>query len=235
MINVLIVEDDPMVVELNKCYVEQVESFQCIGSASSIKEAIEFLEHNHIQLILLDIYMRGETGFELAAYLREKGMDIDIIFITAARDTSNLRKAIQYGAMDYIMKPFSFERFKKSLLRYAKQIELIQQKNTLNQNEIDTMLFTKDRGGTSVELPKGLTTHTLQLIWERIKSMEGRIFSTEELVTTLHLSRVSIRKYLNFMEDLGVIEGQIEYGTVGRPVRKHRYRQDKEEMMNEYL
>jgi two-component system, CitB family, response regulator MalR len=235
MINILIVDDDPMVVELNKCYVEQLEMFQCVGTALSIREAISVLEKVKVDLILLDVYMRGETGFELASHIRHNGKNIEIIFITAARDTESVKKAMQYGAIDYLIKPFNFKRFKEALATYKEKTLFMEKKQTISQEEIDTILFTKGSCKTSAELPKGLTSHTLNSVWERILSMKGNLFSTDHLVAQLHISRVSIRKYLNFIEELGVIEGNVEYGLVGRPVKKYRCRQEKIDTMKQYL
>lgn len=62
MINVLIVEDDPMVGELNKRYLSQIDGFQLKGIASSFQSALHILGEHHIDLILLDIYMPEKTA-----------------------------------------------------------------------------------------------------------------------------------------------------------------------------
>lgn len=64
MINVLIVDDDAMVAELNRRYVAQISGFHCCGTASTLEKAKEFIfnSENHIDLILLDIYMQQENG-----------------------------------------------------------------------------------------------------------------------------------------------------------------------------
>ncbi len=67
MINVLIVDDDAMVAELNRRYVAQISGFHCCGTASTLEKAKEFIfnSENHIDLILLDIYMQQENGLDL--------------------------------------------------------------------------------------------------------------------------------------------------------------------------
>lgn len=64
MIKVLIVEDDPMVAMLNTHYLEQVGGFELVQAVNSVKSAIEVLEESRIDLVLLDIFMPEETGFE---------------------------------------------------------------------------------------------------------------------------------------------------------------------------
>ncbi len=65
MIKVLIVEDDPMVAMLNTHYLEQVGGFELVQAVNSVKSAIEVLEESRVDLVLLDIFMPEETGFEL--------------------------------------------------------------------------------------------------------------------------------------------------------------------------
>lgn len=72
MIKVLIVEDDPMVAMLNTHYLEQVGGFELVQAVNSVKSAIEVLEESRIDLVLLDIFMPEETGFELLMYIRIK-------------------------------------------------------------------------------------------------------------------------------------------------------------------
>ncbi len=62
--DVLIVDDDAMVAELNRRYVAQISGFHCCGTASTLEKAKEFIfnSENHIDLILLDIYMQQENG-----------------------------------------------------------------------------------------------------------------------------------------------------------------------------
>ncbi|MGE6509885.1 response regulator, partial [Bacillus cereus] len=72
------------------------------------------------------------------------------------------------------------------------------------------------------ELPKGLTKQTLQLIWQKIESLNGRTFTTDEMAQLVGFSRVSIRKYVIFLTEIGILENKMVYQQVGRPVSKLR-------------
>lgn len=76
MINVMIVEDDPMVAEINKQYLSKMDGFRLAAQASSVDEAIRLLGKEDIQLILLDIFMPGKQGLDLLAYLRKMTMKL---------------------------------------------------------------------------------------------------------------------------------------------------------------
>lgn len=114
MIRVLIVEDDPMVAEFNKHYLEQIGGFALRGIAASVDEGLKLLEKKEIDLILLDIFMPGLSGLELLSQIRKMGKGVDVIVVSAAADSYSIKKALQYGAVDYLIKPFEFERFREA-------------------------------------------------------------------------------------------------------------------------
>lgn len=224
MIKVLIVEDDPMVAMLNTHYLEQVGGFELVQAVNSIKSAIEVLEESRIDLVLLDIFMPEETGFELLMYIRNQEKEIDIMMISAVHDMGSIKKALQYGVVDYLIKPFTFERFKEALTIYREKLTFMKERQKISQSELDSLILQKEKREPTVtkELPKGLTKQTLQLIWQKIESLNGRVFTTDEMAQLVGISRVSIRKYVMFLTDIGVLENEMMYQHVGRPVSKLR-------------
>lgn len=222
MIKVLIVEDDPMVAEFNKRYLEQVGGFELIAIAPSVADALHILNHQEIDLILLDIFMPGMNGFDLLAQIRKVGQGVDVIVVSAACDSRSIKKALRFGAVDYLIKPFEFERFKTALSAYREWVSMTKDQEKLSQTELDLRLLHPNPITMSSELPKGLTRNTLKTVWENIQDMKQRSFSTEEMACRVGISRVSMRKYLSFLTDIGVIGMEVIYGSVGRPVYQYR-------------
>jgi CitB family two-component system response regulator MalR len=72
-----------------------------------------------------------------------------------------------------------------------------------------------------VQIPKGLDRNTLRSVWEAIVPITGA-FTTEELSALVGISRVSIRKYLDFLKSLHVLSLELHRGAVGRPVYKFK-------------
>lgn len=97
MINVLIVDDDPMVAELNRRYLEQVDGFRWLGSVSTIQAAKQKLLESEppIDLVLLDIYMQKDNGLDLLPVIRQMPNNIDVIMISSASDMPAIKK--RYG------------------------------------------------------------------------------------------------------------------------------------------
>ncbi|AGY76694.1 response regulator [Clostridium autoethanogenum] len=221
MIKVLIVEDDPMVCELNKRYLSQINGFKLVDTASSFEEAVKVLKKSQIDLILLDIFMPGKNGLDLFKYIRKLNGEVDVIIVSAACDINVIKKSLHLGVVDYLIKPFEFERFNSALSSYRDAQNFIKGNNVINQKDLDNYILNKDQQTIS-NLPKGLDKNTLQNVWTSILKVGIDDFSTVELAEMMGMSRVSMRKYLEFLHRIGVLTMNIEYGLVGRPEYKYK-------------
>ena len=237
MIKVLIVEDDAMLAEFNKRYLKEINCFILAGIVHKVKDAKEFLEKEKVNLILLDVYMPGMNGLELLHFIREQKMAVDVILITAAADTEKVQTALRLGAADYLIKPFEFERFSQAMEKYKDKSALFEKKQVLNQEDLDDRILHSDQrasGELTQALPKGLTNSTLQNIINVIKSKDGALFSTDEIAESTYISRVSVRKYLKYLTQLGVLEESLTYG-IGRPVYFYTLKKDKLKQISMFL
>ncbi len=102
--NVLILEDEEII---NDYIMSIVKKDNNPIQAFNVNQAIDIISNQDIDLILSDIIMEGQTGFDLLLYLKEEKIDIPIIMITALEDESSLEKAYDLGAIDYIVKPIN--------------------------------------------------------------------------------------------------------------------------------
>lgn len=239
MINVLIVDDDPMVAELNRRYLEQVDGFRWQGSVSTIQAAKQMLLEGDtpIDLVLLDIYMQKDNGLDLLPVIRQMPNNVDVIMISSASDMPAIKKALCYGVVDYLIKPFQFTRFQEALSAYREEHQLLEQNEALNQSELDTLIRRNNSrvAPDKTKLPKGLTKLTLQSVWDWVKQSRKQAFSTEEMAAEIGISRVSCRKYLVYMAEIGVLDTDIFYGSVGRPVYLYKLVPAKIEVMDALL
>ncbi|CNE39131.1 two-component system response regulator DcuR [Yersinia nurmii] len=237
MINVLIVDDDAMVAELNKCYLSQVNGFTCCGVVSSLQAARERLMQSEtpIHLVLLDVFMRQDNGLDLLPTLREFSEHTDVIVISSASDVNTIKKALQYGVVDYLIKPFQFARFEEALSVYRRQHRLLEQRDNYAQSDIDKLLRRDSRNnGERKKLPKGLTSQTLRTVCEWIVANQTSEFSTEQLANAIGVSRVSCRKYLIFLSETAVLSIHVLYGATGRPVYLYRLMPDQLPALQQY-
>lgn len=149
-------------------------------------------------------------------------MSCDVILITADKSIDAVQEAFRYGAVDYLIKPFTFERFRAALLKYQKQREGFERLSEVGQNAIDKYVFVARNEETqSSDLVKGLNVQTYDQIWSVINEWESGYFTAEEIAEKLGMARVTVRRYMEYMQKEDRLEIQLEYGKVGRP--QHRY------------
>lgn len=224
LIRVLIVDDDPTVADLHRRFVSAVEGFEVCAIARNGKEALGFLEQTEINLVILDIFMPELDGIDVLHKIRAMKTDADIIIITAAQEGETIQNAMRFGAFDYLLKPFDFSRFKKTMDSFRENYQKInkKKKNVFDQGEIDFVYRRSRATGENTVLPKGIQKETLDKIVEVFKDSSG-LFSVEEIAQAANLSRVTVMRYVKFLLKIGDLVDELCYQEVGRPVNKFLY------------
>lgn len=221
-IQVLLVEDDPMVRQVNRQFIEQVPGYHLIGTAKNGVEGVQQIKQLKPDLVFMDIFMPEQDGIETLKIIREKGLTVDVIAVTAANDIKTIQKMLQLGVFDYIMKPFSFERMKHTLQNYRHYKNKMEEKSEMTQKEFDSLLHHQQTPHQpDAKLPKGLNASTLEKIVSFIGKKEQSV-SAEEVANGVGLARVTARRYLDYLEKQNKVKIDIQYGGVGRPVNQYR-------------
>lgn len=217
-LKIVIVEDDPMVAHIHTHYLNELDNFEIVKILKNGIEGYEYLkEHgDEIDLVILDVHMPKMSGLEMLKLLRKDGNNVSVIPITAINDNRTISEFMSLGVVDYLVKPFSQERFNQAVYRCELKYKAFENQK-LSQSDIDKMFNTKSESN----LPKGLQEKTLNYILEKLKPFKEMLIDVEEISTITGLSKVSLRKYLDYLTDSNAIEKQIDYGTVGRP--KYKY------------
>lgn len=222
-IDVVIVEDDPMVVEVNRGFVSAVPGFRVAGVARTGREAVNMVKELMPDLVLLDIYLPDMDGVASLQEMRRLDLPTDVIVVTAAQDAKTIQNVFRYGAIDYIIKPFKFLRLKAALNSYETLHNRFKRQTQMNQAEVDSL--SKSRGQQFEEdIPKRLNELTLKQIYLYLLK-EGKALSAEEVAEGIGLARVTARRYLDFLEKSGKVMLGMQYGSVGRPVNRYKVRE----------
>ena len=218
---VLIVEDDPMVSMINEQYVNRNKAFHVVEKCKDGKSALEYLENNDVDLIILDVYMPLMDGFETLRQIRKNKKSVDIIMVTAANDRASLEEALHLGVVDYLVKPFTYDRFRIALDKYLSHLEALGDVDTLNQKNIDYILGNAHKK-TDELYPKGIQEKTLQTILDEMKKSPSKWMTGDEVAEHIGLTGVTVRRYLNYLAEKGILLSEIDYETGGRPCMKYR-------------
>jgi response regulator of citrate/malate metabolism len=221
MYKVLIVEDDPMVAMINEQYIKRNKNFEIVGKCSDGSSALAFLENHEADLLILDVYMPKMNGFETLREIRNKQIPADAIMVTAANDRESLEEALHLGIVDYLVKPFTFDRFQMALEKYIAQNNALKDLDTLSQKSIDRIIESSRKKGEEL-FPKGIQEYTLQLIADCLKENRGVWFTGDELAEKVGLTGVTVRRYMNYLAESGKIIGEMDYETGGRPCMRYK-------------
>lgn len=217
MIRIIIVEDDPMLAQINAAYLDRMEGFQVRGIFSNGQEALEFLQKEPVELAVADVYMPVCSGVEMLRQLRGSGIQTAVIMITAATEMQVVDEALRLGIEDYIIKPFSYDRLRDSVLRFRDKTSLVQGSDRVDQSVVDRLLGNQPRPRSEKELPKGLNAKTLASVRAVLDRDQSGDHTCESLSAASGLSRVTVRHYLNYLIETGVLTSAIDYETGGRP------------------
>lgn len=216
MIRIIVVEDDPMVAQLNAAYLDRLEGFSVRGIFPNGQQALEFLRENPVELAIVDVYMPVCGGVELLRRMRSERIRTAVIMITAATEMQVVDEALRLGIEDYIIKPFSYDRLRDSVLRFRDKTSLVQGSQTASQAMVDRLLGNQPRLSAGTPLPKGLNAKTLAAIREVLDRERGD-HTCESLSAASGLSKVTVRHYLNYLIETGTLTSAIDYETGGRP------------------
>ncbi|MTE23559.1 response regulator [Microbacterium sp. ZXX196] len=220
-IRVLVVEDDPRTAQAHGAYVGRLDGFVLAGVAGTAAEARRRLREaaragERIHLVLMDFSLPDGDGLSLCGELRASGLVVDVIAVTAERGLDAVRRAVAVGVVQYLIKPFGFPAFADKLEAYAAYVERMSRPvSALSQAEVDTA-FSALRTSNAAGLPKGLAPQTLAAV-EALLAAAPAALSASEVAAEIGLSRVTARRYLEFLAEGGVARRGQRHGGKGRP------------------
>jgi response regulator of citrate/malate metabolism len=229
-IRVLVVEDEPVASAAHAAYVGRMAGFTLAGTAPDGQSALRLLTElsasgEPVELVLLDMNLPDLHGLDIARRMRSAGILADIIAITAVREVAIVRSAVAIGVVQYLIKPFTYATFADKLTSYRlfrQQLtapESGARRTGASQSEVD-QAFASLRAPSELPLPKGLSVSTLDSVKEYLKQQSAPVSATE-VMTALGMSRVTARRYLEYLADAGTVTRAPRYGTPGRPENEY--------------
>jgi response regulator of citrate/malate metabolism len=217
MIKAVIVEDDPMVAMVNQQFLMKAsQQINLVATFTDGQTAWEFLQDHPVDLVILDIYLPRLNGLELLEKIRASKTKTDVIMVTAANNKEAISDAIHLGIIDYLIKPFNFERFQKAIHHFLEVRNILKKETALKQSDIDS-LFVGLQFQDKEDLPKGLQIQTLNRILRYLQENPATHFTCKGVSVGTGLSVVTAQRYLNYLVSQQQIHTSIDYHTGGRP------------------
>jgi DNA-binding LytR/AlgR family response regulator len=133
MINCLIIDDEPLARKGLREYISDVDFLQLTGEYDNALKAAEIISKGDVQLLFLDIQMPKITGLDFMKTLQKP---VPVIFTTAFPQFA--LDGFELNALDYLVKPISFDRFLKAALKAKEYYEVRQQNDTVKVAQADT-------------------------------------------------------------------------------------------------
>ncbi|MBQ7915212.1 MAG: response regulator transcription factor [Firmicutes bacterium] len=176
MFCILVVDDDKNTRRLIQAVLE-AEKYTVVTAANGI-EALDVMDREHVDLVVLDIMMPGMDGYELTRILRQSDNNLPILMISAKHMPEDKRKGFLVGTDDYITKPIDEEEMLlriKALLRRAKIAN--ERRIVVGDVVLDYDSLTVAKGNEIITLPQ----KEFQLLY-KLLSYPGKIFTRIQLM-----------------------------------------------------
>ena len=194
MIRVLIVDDHRIVIDGLKLLLQQVGNVVVVATVSDGLEALQVLEQENIDVVLLDINMPKLNGIETSKRIKEKYQDTDVIALTMIQEASMIRKMLKAGAAGYLMKNVGKEEL-------IKAIYSVHEGNNYYASEVSDIIFQDLQGEQkkSKSLYPQLSRREKQILKMILDEL-----TTGEIAEKLHISFGTVETHRrNIMNKLG--------------------------------
>ena len=222
VLEALIAEADPMLRSLYAEYLSRTRGYCLGGYAASGPDLFRILQVRRPALVLLDLFLPGFEGQEGLRRSRTEAARVDYIILSEGDDPDTVRGALCLGAFDYLIKPFTFDRFQSALEAYGNYYwGLTGRKTPWRQADLDKILHRRGSGREQERgIPKGLQEPVLREVL-RVLQDESHPLTAMEMGERLRLSRSTARRYLEFLVETELVRVEHAYKEIGRPLKQY--------------
>lgn len=246
-IRTLIIDDDVAVAGIHHGFLLARGGFDVVGTAHTGQQGLDLAAELLPELVLLDIHLPDMSGLDVLQGLRNRpSQAVDVLVITASRELETVRSAMAGGVLHYLVKPFTSQALNERLDDYVLlRDELVAgaAAGPLDQARIDRLVAPAPRvaaaegvdasesapqsagpaGSPAPRLPKGLSRPTLDAVIEALQASPEDV-SAAGLALRMGLSRVSARRYLEYLVVNGYARLTPRYGAAGRPENRYQWK-----------
>ncbi len=200
MIKILILEDDILFAQTLEDFLSE-EGFE-ITLAHDGESASELCYEQHFDLLLLDVNVPKQSGFELLKSIRNNGQETPTIFITSFNNKESLKEGFLSGADDYLTKPIDLDELLFRIIALLKRANIYQK-----SIEVGEALYNPQKHQLSINNKEVMLSNKVSLLLELLISNKNSIVTKEQIYDKLwkwdeEPSSASLRVYINELKKL---------------------------------
>ncbi len=231
MIDVLIADRDPQTRQLLEDILVSVPGYRVKSRCGSLEQLDKALAGHSIQLILGELKFQDGNIQDRIWTLRSHRIPADWIVVTAERAYYLFHRALQLGAIDYVLKPFSEHRLQEALYRSRSMKQDLMPDVPVSQEALDAVFFAGNSLRLQEESPAyyKVSPSVIDTVLQYAKTQGSSGFTVPDLIRADIVSLSTARRCLKRLEDANLLEAVPEYGQLGRPRNRYRYKADREE------
>ena len=212
----IIVDDEPPAIKVIEKYIDSVSQLELIGTCNNAFQTMELLSNEKVDLVFLDIHMPKLMGTEMLRTLQHPPK---VIFTTAHKDFAI--EAFELDAIDYLLKPISFERFLKAVNKFCHVANV---ENAITQNNSGFLYFRSDRKMVKVLLDEITFIESFKdyIIIHRLNNEDIKVKQTLGSVEKMLPQKMFMRIHRSYIVSIKKVTAftinDIEIGKVQLPI-----------------
>lgn len=187
-IKVLVIDDHQLIIDGMKFILQDEEDVVFAGGASSMSEALKFLEKSEVNVVLADISMPKHSGIEVTKKIKELYPDIQVLALTMHEDISMISKMVEAGASGYILK-------RTNMNEVLEAIKVVAAGGKYLGRDVQAILMDSLGGNIGVNVipedaPAPLSVRELEIL-----NLIAKEFSNEEIANKLFISERTVETH----------------------------------------
>lgn len=182
---------------------------------------IERVKQYKPDLLVVDMCTNQQWGVDLLREVRILGIHTEVLVYIERNDCEILKQIMRFGVVDCLVDPFDTDRIDQAVERFLHRSQILERGGHLSQQQIDGII--KGVQCKTAELPKGLQKQTLNTIRSVFNRRPQCCFSCEDIVSKVKLSRITVKRYLAYLQQNNELLEDINYQTGGRPCSLYQY------------
>ena len=211
-VKILIADDHAIVAESLGMLIDMQDNYEVIGTVSNGWQALNFIESNHIDIIIADLHMPLLNGINMTLRLREKSSEVRVIILTMSEEAEDIREGLKAGIHGYVMKSAEKSELLQAIEMVASGQKYFSEKIVNKLAEIPNP--ENINGQASLDDDSPLTARELEVMRLVLQNKTSQEIGDElsVAVTTIQTHRRNLMKKIGVNNSIGLMQWAIAHG-----------------------